>query len=101
MLTPKPQEYNHHVMSTFGRTVGKKQIREISLTKLFILTSRDILFKTESTGTADSSSQMTQPSPLTCLQSRRLEHFTLKILVNDCYNKVQYCQCTQDKGFEL
>ena len=58
--------------------VNKKQIREISLTKLFIFTSRD-----------DATS-----SDVSSLDGSY-------ILVNDCDDKVQYCQCTQDIGFEL
>ena len=65
-------------------------VREISLTNLFI-----IPFKTESAGTADSSQKMKQPPPIVRFHSQQLENSY--ILMNDCDNKVQYCQCTQEK----
>ena len=52
-------------------------------------------FKTESAGTAGSSQKMMHHPPIACFQSQRLKNSY--ILINDSDNKVQYCQCIQEK----
>ena len=100
MLAPKPQKYKHHVMSTFGR---QEQIREISPTKFNCLSLHrgTFFFKTESAGTADSSQQMMQSSPIACFQSRRLKNSY--ILVNDWTTRCNIASVLKTKGlnFEL
>ena len=98
MLAPKPQKYKHHVMSTFGWQETNKGNIPYKV-QLFIFTSRDIFVQNWKSWhsrflLANDATFSDSMFPVSTAGNSY-------ILVNDCDDKVQYCQCTQDKGFEL
>ena len=98
MLAPKPQKYKHHVMSTFGWQETNKGNIPYKV-QLFIFTSRDIFVQNWKRWhsrflLANDATFSDSMFPVSTAGNSY-------ILVNDCDDKVQYCQCTQDKGFEL
>ena len=98
MLAPKPQKYKHHVMSTFGWQETNKGNIPYKV-QLFIFTSRDIFFqnwKRWHSRFLSANDAIFSDSMFPVSTAEKLVHFSKWL-----DDKVQYCQCTQDKGFEL